>query len=42
MLVTLHLNLDDSLLGVGFGTTVVFYLVLPLNMYTQMVQNVCF
>ena len=40
--VTLHLNIYDSLLGVVFGTTVVIYLVLPLNTYMQMVQNVCF
>ena len=40
--VTFHLNIYDSLLRVVFGTTTVIYLVLPLNMYMQMVQNVCF
>ena len=40
--VTLHLNIYDSLPVVVFVTIVVTYLVLPLNMYMQMVQNVCF
>ena len=33
--------LIDSLLCVVFVTIAVIYLVLPLYMYTQMVQNVC-
>ena len=39
--VTLHLNIYGSLLGVVFGPTVVIYMILPLNMCMQMVQNVC-
>ena len=40
--ITLHFNIYGSLLVVVFVTMAVFYLVLPLNMYVQMVQNVCF
>ena len=40
--VTLHLNIQDSLPGVVSVTIAVIYLILPLNMYMQMVQNICF
>ena len=39
--VTLHLNIYGSLPGVVFVTIAIIYSVLPLNVYTQMVQNVC-
>ena len=39
--VTLHLNMHDSLLVVVFVTIAVIYLILPLNMYMLMVQNIC-
>ena len=41
-MVILHLNIYGSLPGVGFVTIAVIYLILPLNMYMQMMQNVCF
>ena len=34
--------MHDSLLVVVFVTIVVTYLIIPLNMYMQMVQNICF
>ena len=40
--VTLHLNIYDSLPLVILVTISVIYLVLPLNMYMQMVQNISF
>ena len=39
--VTLHLNIYGSLPGVVFGPTAVIYMILPLDMCMQMVQNIC-
>ena len=40
--IILHLNIYDSLPGVVSVTIAIMYLILPLNMYMQMMQNMCF